>query len=328
MLTEIYCSAFGQDKTIPFSMGLNVIQGYKGNSIGKSTALKIVDYAFGGSYYAESNEDIIKNVGEHEICFVHTFGGKPYRFRRSALKAKSKKVTCCKDNSEYTPEKEITLDQFNEWIQEMYTLQGKHCSFREVVGLYSRVWNKPNKEVNRPLYNFSGQTVSNAVLLLVKLFNKYESISEIVEHSEYLRKRKDVLKKAADYHLISVFPTRKEYNSAIKELELLKAKQETLEATLPAFAVENAGSMSSELACKLERRAALQKQQGRIIRQKAHIENNLRQLETVETSNFNSLKDFFPNIDIDRIKEVQNFHCGLQAILKTDLNEELKHIQI
>ena len=41
MLTEIYCEAFGEQKKVLFSPGLNVIQGYSdeadgnGNSIGR-----------------------------------------------------------------------------------------------------------------------------------------------------------------------------------------------------------------------------------------------------------------------------------------------------
>ena len=75
MLTEIYCEAFGTEKHIPFTLGLNIIQGRGGNSIGKSTVLKIIDYAFGGKYYSDSNDDVIKHVGDHEICFAHTFEG-------------------------------------------------------------------------------------------------------------------------------------------------------------------------------------------------------------------------------------------------------------
>ena len=57
MLVEIRCGAFGEVKQVPFSSGLNVIQGISGNSIGKSNMLKIIDYAFGGKYYSDSNED-------------------------------------------------------------------------------------------------------------------------------------------------------------------------------------------------------------------------------------------------------------------------------
>lgn len=153
MLTEIYCSAFGAQKTIPFSAGLNVIQGIGGdsdedssNSIGKTTMLKIIDYAFGGTYYADSNEDIIRHVNDHNICFTHKFNGISYYFSRNA--SNPNVVIRCSDNH-YTPKSEISTKEFCKWLLSQYGLQDLQLSFREIVGLYSRIWNKPNKEVNR-----------------------------------------------------------------------------------------------------------------------------------------------------------------------------------
>ena len=62
MLHEIYCDFFHQ-KQITFNPGLSVVLGTNtgDNSIGKSTFLLIIDYVFGGSKYAET-EDIINNV--------------------------------------------------------------------------------------------------------------------------------------------------------------------------------------------------------------------------------------------------------------------------
>lgn len=91
MLIEIYCEAFGDQKKIPFFQGLNVIQGISdeldgnGNSIGKTNMLKIIDFAFGGQYYAASNDDVIRHIGDHSICFAHMFNGKVYWFRRNAI---------------------------------------------------------------------------------------------------------------------------------------------------------------------------------------------------------------------------------------------------
>ena len=110
MLTEVFCEAFGPEKRILFSSGLNVIQGVRGNSIGKSSALKIIDYAFGGKYYAESNDDIIKHVGPHDICFSHTFEGKSFFFKRDAQN--TSKVLCCGDNK-YIPNKIAMLPNIN-----------------------------------------------------------------------------------------------------------------------------------------------------------------------------------------------------------------------
>ena len=75
MLSEIFCDKFYQ-KTIRFDAGLNVVLGTPDadNSIGKSTLLLIVDYAFGGDTYARAS-DIVKNIGEHKIGLALKFGG-------------------------------------------------------------------------------------------------------------------------------------------------------------------------------------------------------------------------------------------------------------
>lgn len=54
MLIEIKSTAFRQN-TISFNKGLNVILGDEkaSNSIGKSTMLKVIDFAFGGESYSK-----------------------------------------------------------------------------------------------------------------------------------------------------------------------------------------------------------------------------------------------------------------------------------
>lgn len=179
MLTEIYCEAFGDQKKVLFSPGLNVIQGYSdetdgnGNSIGKTNMLKIIDFAFGGQYYSDSNDDVIRHVGEHDICFAHMFNGKEYRFIRSTS-ARNTVVRCADDS--YTPTSEFSAKEFCEWLLKQYKAEALQLSFREIVGLYSRIWNKPNKEVNRPLFDHNGQSVTDSIISLVKLFGKYGPI--------------------------------------------------------------------------------------------------------------------------------------------------------
>ena len=62
MLAEIYCEEFHQKK-IEFSNTLNVVLGTNtgDNSIGKSTFMLIVDFAFGGTTYAEAS-DILDHI--------------------------------------------------------------------------------------------------------------------------------------------------------------------------------------------------------------------------------------------------------------------------
>ena len=64
MLTEILCDKFldgGKERgPIRFKRGLNVVLGDEKatNSIGKSTFLLAVDFAFGGSAYAQSDKSM------------------------------------------------------------------------------------------------------------------------------------------------------------------------------------------------------------------------------------------------------------------------------
>lgn len=318
MLTEIYCEAFGEDKKVPFTSGLNIIQGRNGNSIGKSSVLKIIDYAFGGKYYAESNDDIIKHVGDHDICFSHMFDGEVSYFRRNA-KSPSK-VLCCSDGK-YIAQKEISVDEFCKWLLMQYGLQNRSLTFRETVGLYVRVWNKPNKEVNRPLYNYSTQTLRDSIISLIKLFNKFESISELNAQSEYIKKRERVLKDAVNYHLLKL-PTPKESSIIIADLTEIKEKISQLKSNIAIASAENMTNLNEKSSHLLEQRLDLLKQQGRILRDVHRVENTIQQLSPFEENTFVQLQEFFPEVNIKRIAEVQKFHESLRKILIDELQKD------
>ena len=324
MLTEIYCEAFGEIKRIPFSSGLNVIQGIRGNSIGKSSALKIIDYAFGGKYYAESNEDIIKHVGPHDICFSHTFEGMTFYFRRNAQNPS--KVLCCGD-SQYIPipQEEISIDEFCKWLLRKYELCHSDLTFRQIVGLYIRVWNKPNKEVNRPLYNYNAQSVNSAIISLVKLFDKYEPIRELDAQNEYLKKRQRILNEAISYHLLQI-PSKKEYDAINAKLSEISTQIAQLKRNISAVSVENTIGLNEKIASLLEWRTNLLNQQGRIIRDIRRTEKNLQQLHPCEEAAFSQLHEFFPGINMQRLKEVQGFHESLRTIFTDELRKDQENL--
>ena len=90
MLAEIRCSRFKKLPTEPpairFGESLNVVLGDDegSNSIGKSTFMMIIDFAFGGSDYVKKLTDIQAEIGEHEIEFMFVFDGGEHRFARSS----------------------------------------------------------------------------------------------------------------------------------------------------------------------------------------------------------------------------------------------------
>lgn len=325
MLTEIYCTAFGEMKRITFFKGLNVIQGLAGdiesgggNSIGKTSMLKIIDYAFGGAYYATTNDDIIRHVGDHDICFAHTFNGKPHYFCRSATKPSV--VLRCKDNT-YEPQSEMSDKSFCEWLVEQYQLQDLQLKFREMFGLYSRVWNKPNKEVNRPLYNHNAQTVRAAIVSLVKLFGEYDAVQELNEHEEYLQNRSRALSKANTYHIISL-PRKEDAKKIEAELAEISQKVSEVKAIITRTGVENLNNQDSQEAELIGARATLLAQRGRLVRALHRCERNIQRMSLINEDSFFQLLEFFPFVNIQKIKEIQSFHTSLQTVLHNELEDE------
>lgn len=329
MLIEIYCEAFGTKKKIPFFRGLNIIQGYSdesngnGNSIGKTNMLKIIDFAFGGRYYSDSNEDVIRHVGAHEICFTHMFNEKSYHFIRST--AEPARVICCSDSA-YTPKSEWTIMDFCKWLLKQYGIENLHLSFREVVGLYSRIWNKPNKEVNRPLFNYNAQSVTEAIISLIKLFGGYDPIQELHEQDKYLKKRQTVLSNAVSYHLLSI-PTEQEYGKIKQQLSEIQKSIRTLQANISIASNENIDQLNERGSQLYEQRVLLQTQQGRKMRELQRCRKNMMNLAAPDEDIFEPLQEFFPEVNIDRIKEIQGFHNQLRSILLDELKTEEAELQ-
>lgn len=328
MLTEIYCEAFGSQKKIPFSQGLNIIQGYSdesdggGNSIGKTNMLKIIDFTFGGKYYSDSNGDVIRHIGEHDICFAHMFNGEEYHFIRST--AEPAKVIYCDDK--YTPKSEWSIQDFCTWLLKQYGIENLKLSFRDVVGLYSRIWNKPNKEVDRPLYNHNAQPVTDAIISLVKLFGDYGPIQELHEHDKYLKKRQIALRNAVSYHLLNV-PTKKEYGNMQRQLSEIQKKIQILRANISVASNENIVQLNERGSQLYEQRELLQTQRERKVRELQRCRRNMTNLAPPNEDIFKPLKDFFPEVNVDRIKKIQGFHNQLCSVLMGELKTEEVELQ-
>lgn len=324
MLLEIYCETFGKDKRVPFDAGLNIIQGdgnsedKSGNSIGKTSMLKIIDYAFGGEYYGQSNEDIIRHIGHHRICFTHIFNGEPYYFCRETTK--NRKVWRCSDR-QYHLEREITIEEFCKWLVEQYKLESLNLRFREIVGLYSRIWNKPNKEVSRPLFNYNAQPVNEAILALVKLFEEYGKISDLDEQRTYLKKRETAFREAVKYHLVSL-PSKKESESIKSELREVQIAISRIKSNVLAVGYENVVSIDERTNELYFQRSNLLKQLSRVRRALKRCEDNVSCLSPVNSTALMQLKEYFPEVNMRKIQEVQDFHQQLNQILLDELNDE------
>lgn len=324
MLTEIYCDKFGATKHISFGPGLNVIQGVGGNSIGKSTMLKIIDYAFGGRYYAQSNDDILKKVGEHDICFSHVFQGQTYYFRRSA--SSPTKIIKCSDYM-YAQGEEIPIASFSSFLLENYGLSNRQVSFRDLVSLYSRIWSKENRDVKHPLYQYRGQAVSASINQLIKLFNYYSPLHQLSHQVKDSKNHEKAIKIAAKHNLRHL-PSASEAKKLKRELDLLEEQITQQKANITFATPENSFSLNSKTSCLLANRSSLLQQQGRVLRRLRRLEQELANTFVPESSTFDELFALFPNIDKEKLSAIESFHCDIQHILNDGLMDEKNYCEM
>ena len=166
MLKEIKCEQFAQ-KTIYLHNGLNVISGDENasNSIGKSSALLVIDFAFGGFTYARQ-DDILTNVGHHDIFFCHVFNGIGYYFKRNTSTPNT--IYVC--NDQYEVIEEYSIEKFYSFLLRNYKISHNSLSFRDYVSLFSRIYGKENLNEKKPLDLITGEAGNKSIIrvLIVK----------------------------------------------------------------------------------------------------------------------------------------------------------------
>ena len=330
MLAEIYCKEFineGKERgIIKFKYGLNVVVGTEkaDNSIGKSTFLMAVDYCFGGSDYAKANSDVLRNVGEHAICFTHAFRNEEYRFSRSA----SDPTTVWICDADYKPQEEISRDEFNKMLAWLYGVDGLGGSFRELIGCFMRVYGRSSRDVKRPLRAYEGSSMENELSNLIKWYGKYTSIEE----KKNLAKQADAEKK--DY--LTALKRNFVVAAATKaDVAINESKIAELESNLKEIVAQSKDNLADIDAIIAARIAELKRELSAVRRHRTKLVSRLNEMEDdLMSSKFRASKDikrlseYFPAVNIKKIEDIEQFHSDLACVLTKEHKKACKATQM
>lgn len=317
MLKEINSDVFRQKKII-FKDGLNVVLGDSNgsNSIGKSTFLLIIDFILGGNTYISEKKDAIHELGDHEFRYSFSFNKKNYYFARTTNDHKD--VYEC--DGEYNKIGKISLSDYNNKLKKLYGINNPTLSFREFVSLFSRVWGKHNDEVKRPLHNAANEKNEVAVEKLIKYFNQDQDITETSKQLKAYIKTKDAIKVIGNSEIIPII-TKRKYDQNIIDIKKIDLEIEVLSNDYLSAIIEAKDIMSKELLALQDRRdiACLQKQKYEY--KLKRINNNILKNKRVNTSKFNGLLEIFPDVNLEKLVEIDSFHKGISNILESELKE-------
>lgn len=324
MLKEIFCSKFKQPKIV-FHKGLNVILGDDNgsNSIGKSTMLLIIDYVFGGDTYAKS--DVIDHIGQHEICFCFEFGEVNSYYKRKTAQSKTVFVT----DAHYENEKELSLDDYRKILLQFYNIHDENVSFRNIVGLYSRIYGKDNCNEKFVLSANSKQSFDDSISCLIKIFGKYPEIQNRKEAKKNCEERYKTFCAAVKMDFIKVYSTKKDVDKAEKTLLLEKNDCLALEhqlltdtSVLTPVQLQTISDLKDEMARVLALKFSHRSKLGK-------LQVNIGKLKKKVAIDIERLQIYFPSINIKEIEKINEFHEGLvNELNKTILKQITKEKEI
>ncbi len=321
MLCEIYCEQFHQ-KRIIFHDGLNVVLGTSkaDNSIGKSTLMLIVDFAFGGNTYTEAY-DILHNVGEHSIGFKFCFNGEDLFYSRSI----TDRNTVWECDSSYNPKKPISTTDYCNQLAQYYGIDMYKLTFRDVVGRYIRVYGKDNHDEKHPLHATPKESGEKATTALLKLFDGYKIIDGLDARAKESAMNLNTYSEAQRRDLIAKI-TKTQYNRNEKEIIKKTEEIEQLSTQLDKGLLD-LDAVVSEQAIEIKRQLSHAKRiRSRLLGRISVLDENASYRFSDTTETFVELARFFPNADLQHIDEIEGFHKKIVSIFKSELQNEKRDI--
>ncbi|MCS1380775.1 hypothetical protein NXZ75_01105, partial [Lysinibacillus sphaericus] len=319
MLKEIQCEKF-REKVIIFNSGLNAILGDSegSNSIGKSSLLMIIDFIFGGDTYLKHNRDTVEKLGNHDFYFKMEFDGVSYYFCRGTENSDS--VFKC--NEDYSKTEEINIKDYRSNLKAYYKLNFSNLSFRSAVSLFSRVWGKGNYDINKPLHTVPEEKALNAITRLIKLFNEYDQIDKEEMEIKQLTEKKSVISKAGKMQVIPKI-TKTNYEKNRNTLEDLKKELEQLSKSIFSPEINISEILSQEVYKLKEKKNFLLSQ---LEYHRSRLARVNRTISKSVEAKFNDLLEFFPNVNIEKLKNIESFHEGIASILSKELRNAKKDL--
>ncbi|CAK1756362.1 DUF2326 domain-containing protein [Vibrio crassostreae] len=315
MLKSISCEKL-VETTLTFKTGLNSVVGADDahNSIGKSSVLMLIDFVFGGNDFPSKCDDVIKNVKDFDVGFVFEFD-KPYTFIRN---------TGTSDSVYHVEDYNIlTIDEYRKFLQEKYSIDRYDLSFRECVSAFFRIYQRDNYNEKRPLDIVPKEKWLAIRKRVLKLFDEYSAISKLEQDKKVETDvQKDIKGTFNTGAIVKINKTIFRKNQT--ELEILREQIHALKNALGANVTDIKSIISSESAELKRKKDTLVDLKIRHETSLSRTEDSLSKTKLKNSKVFKELVGFFPEIDRERLSQVDSFHSGISKIMRKQLSEE-KH---
>ncbi|MEP4888481.1 MAG: DUF2326 domain-containing protein [Aliiglaciecola sp.] len=313
MLKTITCEKLIKSP-LTFENGLNSVVGADDakNSIGKSSILMLIDYAFGGADFPQKCDDVVKHVGHFNVGIKFEFD-KPYSFIRQTK------------NPDYVfdinKNELIDLSKFKNFLKNKYLGESAQISFRDCVSTYFRVYQRNNYNDKRPLDAATKEGWKSIRVRLIKLFNQFDGVSALLESQKQLKKTNDNVSGTHNSGAVRKI-TKRQFTINQERLLKLKSDLEEIKNTFKGKVTDIQGIINERSRELKANKDKLITKQDELETQLTRIENNLSNQKVRSSKSFKEVVEFFPNVNESRLLQVETFHKGITKILKSKLESE------
>lgn len=315
MLKEILCPLFN-NKRITFHHGLNIILGDDDakNSIGKSTALMVIDFAQGGDSFLEDEAGVIRALGHHHYNFSFVFSGKPYFFSRST--ETSDVVYVC--GRDYARLDKLPVESYRRRLKELYGMENLESSFRSIVSPFARIWRKGGLEPDHPFISAPKEPSGTAVGRLIDLFERSKDISAEKKVIDEQRERKKLISRSMNAEIIPNI-NKSKYKENAKTIVENGLQIEQLKQGF-------SGALNAYEALFDENLQRFQQRKNELLDLRNELLGKINRLQREITgitprlvANIALMTEFFPTVDVIRLENVEAFHHRIGSIVRVRL---------
>jgi len=324
MLKEIQCSLFNHAR-ITFHQGLNIILGDDDakNSIGKSTALMVIDFAQGGSSFLNDEAGVIRALGHHHYDFYFVFSGQPYFFSRSTDVPNVVHV-CDKD---YARLRELPVEDYRKKLKELYGLASLESSFRSIVSPFARIWRKGGLEPDQPFTSDPKESYGTAIGRLIDLFDRSADIAAEKKVIDEQKGRKKLISGSMNAKIIPSI-NKTQYKANTKTIAESSVQIEQLRQGFGGALNAYEALFDESLRRMQQRKNELANIRGELQGKIARLQREVSGITPRLAANIALVVEFFPSVDLARLEQVEAFHQKIGGIVKKELKDELDVAQL
>ena len=201
-------------------------------------------------------------------------------------------------------------------------------SFRETVSSFFRIYGKDNIDERKPLRGLRGKNMQKSIVILIKLFDRYKDIESYNSRLEEQKKKLSAFREARKYRFVpDLVGGKKQYEENVARINELQVELDNL-SSQQIDSYTEADIQNSLLKAQL---------QGNKLRLESELQSKQRRLSLIDISleyglypteaDLAALQDFFPQVNIRRLYEVEQYHKKLAVILDEQFTDERQAIQ-